>query len=95
MSGVGFVGSDALAVIAAISFVKDHIIWIKGFPVYKKSKKEITEKPMEAPPVPVKVYKVARVAFRDTLPSLGSIKGFREYDLKFAVAGNVEYLNLY
>jgi membrane fusion protein (multidrug efflux system) len=76
-----------------ISFVKNHISCVGGFPVYKKSKKEITEKAPEEIPFPVKVYKVARVNFRDTLPSLGSIKGFRELDLKFPVPGNVEYIN--
>ena len=87
----------ALAVIFAtvflFSFVKDHVSCVGGFPVYKKSKKEIKEKAPEQPPVPVKVYKVARVSFRDTLPSLGTIKGFREFDLKFPVAGTVEYIN--
>ena len=59
-----------------------------------KSKKETPpERQIEQPPVPVKVYKVARVNFRDSLPSLGTIKGFREYDLKFLVPGSVEYIN--
>ena len=59
-----------------------------------KQKTQIAEqKPIDSPALPVKVYKVARVSFRDTLPSLGSIKGFREYDLKFPVAGTIEYIN--
>ena len=84
------------AVFAAIflfSFIKDHVSCVGGFPIYKKSKKEVTEKAPEQPPVPVKVYKVAKVSFRDTLPSLGTIKGFREFDLKFPVAGTMEYIN--
>ena len=56
-------------------------------------KKEAAPKAAEAPPVPVKVYKVAQVSFRDTLPSLGTIKGFREFDLKFSVSGVIEYIN--
>ena len=81
------------ALIFLFSFVKDHISCVGGFPVYKKSKKEQLGKPAESPPAPVKVYKVAKVSFRDTLPSLGTVKGFREIDLKFPVAGTVEYIN--
>ena len=81
------------AVIFLFSFVKDHISCVGGFPVYKKSKKEPIGKPVEPPPTPIKVYKVAKVNFRDTLPSLGTIKGFREIDLKFPVAGIIEYIN--
>jgi len=61
--------------------------------VYKKSKKEIAQKTIEQPPAQVKVYKASKVSFRDTLPSLGTIKGFREIDLKFQTAGIVEYIN--
>ena len=82
-----------LAVFFVFSFIKDHISCVAGFPVYKKTKKEISEKAAEQPPVPVKVYKVAKVSFRDTLPSLGTIKGFREFDLKFPTSGTVEYIN--
>ena len=73
--------------------MKDHISCVGGFPVYKKSKAPALAKPAEAPPAPIKVYKVAKVSFRDTLPSLGTAKGFREIDLKFPVAGTVEYIN--
>ncbi|MBI4432881.1 MAG: efflux RND transporter periplasmic adaptor subunit [Candidatus Omnitrophica bacterium] len=75
------------------SFTKDHVSCVGGFPVYKKSKKEPAKKEVEAIPLPVKVYKVARVSFRDTLPALGTIRGFREFDLKFPVSGVVEYIN--
>lgn len=75
------------------SFVKNHISCVGGFPVYKKSKKEVEQKAPEEIPVPVKVYKVARVNFRDTLPSLGTIKGFREVELKFQQPGSLEYVN--
>ncbi len=86
----------AVALLAAFiifSFIKNHISCVGGFPVYKKNKKEISEKAAEQPPVPVKVYKVARVSFRDTLPSLGTIKGFRQFDLKFPTTGTIEYIN--
>ncbi|MBI4352383.1 MAG: efflux RND transporter periplasmic adaptor subunit [Candidatus Omnitrophica bacterium] len=75
------------------SFIRDHITCVGGLPVYRKTKKAVEEKPEERPPIPIKVYKVAKVSFRDTLTSLGSIKGFREIDLKFPVAGTIEYLN--
>lgn len=75
------------------SFVKDHISCVGGFPVYKKSKKEAIPKPAESLPEPVKVYKISKVSFRDTLPSLGTVKGFREIQLRFGVAGYIEYLN--
>lgn len=74
------------------SFIRDHIACVGGFPVYKKTKKE-APKPPEEIPLPVKVYKVALVNFRDTLPALGSIKGFRDFELKFQTPGVVEYIN--
>lgn len=82
-----------LTIVFLFSFAKDHISCVGGFPVIKKSKNEIEKKAPEEIPQPVKVYKVSRVNFRDTLPSLGTIKGFREYDLKFPVPGVVEYIN--
>ncbi len=86
-----------LAVIVALffiaSFVKNNISCVGGFPVLKKHKKDAEKKTAAEIPPPVKVYKVAHVSFRDTLPSLGTIKGFREYDLRFPTAGNIEYIN--
>ncbi len=87
------VAGAVLVVFFLSSFVKDHISCVAGFPVYKKTKKQIAEKVAEALPLPVKVYKTARVSFRDTLPALGTIKGFREYDLKFPTSGIIEYIN--
>jgi len=87
-----FLGA-VFAALFLISFIKDHIACVGGFPVYKKTKKEAAPKAVEAPPVPVKVYKVAAVSFRDSLPSLGTIKGFREFDLKFQTSGIIEYIN--
>lgn len=84
------------AIFAAVflaSFAKNHISCVGGFPVYKKTKKESEQKKAEEPPLQVKAYKVAKVSFRDTLPSLGTIKGFREIDLKFATSGTIEYVN--
>jgi membrane fusion protein (multidrug efflux system) len=75
------------------SFVSEHVSCIGGLPVYKKDKKPLLEKQVEQLPVPVKAYKVVKVNFRDSLPALGSVKGFREFDLKFPVGGSVEYIN--
>ena len=59
----------------------------------KKTAAPRVAKEIEQPPLPVKVYKVTHVNFRDTLPALGSTRGFREYDLKFLTGGTIEYIN--
>ncbi|MCX5668386.1 MAG: efflux RND transporter periplasmic adaptor subunit, partial [Candidatus Omnitrophica bacterium] len=41
----------------------------------------------------VKAYKIKRIDFKDTLPALGNIKGFKEIELKFQVAGIIESFN--
>ena len=43
--------------------------------------------------MPVKVFKIKRMDFKDTLPCIGNIKGFKEVDLKFQVAGIMESFN--
>jgi len=43
--------------------------------------------------VPVKVYKAKKMAFKDTLPAMGTIKGFKEVGLKFETSGVLESLN--
>lgn len=75
------------------SFMKDRVSCVGGYPVFKKSKKEAVQKKAAEIPTPVKVYKVSRVSFRDTLPALATIRGFREYDLKFPTQGVIEYIN--
>ncbi|MFA6078700.1 MAG: efflux RND transporter periplasmic adaptor subunit [Candidatus Omnitrophota bacterium] len=42
---------------------------------------------------PVKAYKTKKVDFKDTLPVMGNIKGFKEVDLKFQVSGVIESFN--
>lgn len=42
---------------------------------------------------PVKVYKVKRMDFKDTLPVLGRIEGFREIELRFDGKGILESFN--
>jgi len=41
----------------------------------------------------VKAFTVKRMDFKDTLPSIGNIKGFKEVDLRFQAAGIIESLN--
>jgi len=43
--------------------------------------------------IPVKVYKVKRMDFKDTLPVMGRVEGFRTIDLKFDGKGNLESFN--
>ncbi|MFA5146581.1 MAG: efflux RND transporter periplasmic adaptor subunit [Candidatus Omnitrophota bacterium] len=42
---------------------------------------------------PVKVFKAKKIEFKDTLPCMGNIKGFKEIDLKFQVPGILESFN--
>ncbi|MFH1846735.1 MAG: efflux RND transporter periplasmic adaptor subunit [Candidatus Omnitrophota bacterium] len=43
--------------------------------------------------IPVKVYKVKRMDFKDTLPVMGRVEGFKEIDLKFDGKGVIESFN--
>jgi len=62
-----------------------------------KKKADITAKSkpitFEEDATAVKAYKVKRMDFKDTLPALGNIKGFKEVELKFQVAGVIESFN--
>ncbi len=86
----------ALLVIAALlvgfSVLSKNITFVKGLPTFKK-KKVIQKKTVEDIAIPVKGYKITRVDFADTLPSLGTVKGYREVELKFAESGYIEYIN--
>lgn len=43
--------------------------------------------------MPVKVYKVKKADFKDTLPIIGNIKAFREAELRFQATGMIESFN--
>lgn len=43
--------------------------------------------------MPVKGFKVKKTDFKDTLPIIGNIKGFKEVDLRFQVSGVIESFN--
>ena len=49
--------------------------------------------PEENLPVPVRVFKAAKIEFTDLLPSLGTIHGQTEVSLKFEVNGTLQALN--
>lgn len=59
----------------------------------KKAPKEVAELELVGEAVPVKVYKVKKMSFKDTLPAMGNIKGFKEVDMKFEVSGIMESFN--
>ena len=61
-------------------------VFFKG----KETEKEGTQF-MES--IPVKVYKVKRMDFKDTLPVLGRIEGFKEIELRFGEGGILESFN--
>jgi len=59
----------------------------------KKPSKEIAGLEFAGEAVPVKVYKTRKTSFKDTLPAMGTIKGFKEVDLKFETNGILESFN--
>lgn len=86
----------ALMVIIALSIVfvqfkiKERIF---KKPVPKEMKPAVEEGAMPQEPILVKVYKVQKRDFEDNLPLLGTIKGFKEIDLKFETSGIVDSFN--
>jgi len=48
---------------------------------------------LEEEATPVKVYKVRKMDFKDTLPAMGNIKGFKEINMSFQVSGIIESYN--
>jgi membrane fusion protein (multidrug efflux system) len=89
------------AVFILIAIVVGLIIFSKTTGNIKKAlfkKKEDVVKKMpgitfEESAPPVKVFKAKRIDFKDTLPCIGNIKGFKEVELKFQVAGIIESFN--
>ncbi len=57
------------------------------------AKKAGQEEQKEAEAVPVRCYKVARMDFKDDLPSMGTVKGGMEIPLKFEVNGVIDAIN--
>lgn len=44
-------------------------------------------------PIPVRTFKAARIEFTDLLPTLGTVRGQTEVELKFEVSGTVQTIN--
>ena len=59
----------------------------------KEAPKEASEFELTGETIPVKVYKMKKISFKDTLPAMGTIKGFKEVDLKFETSGVLESFN--
>ena len=63
------------------------------------AKTDVTEKteeekpPEEAAPIEVKAFKITQIHFTDTLPFIGSIRGFKQIDLHFEINGIVSGFN--
>ncbi|MFA5144369.1 MAG: efflux RND transporter periplasmic adaptor subunit [Candidatus Omnitrophota bacterium] len=49
--------------------------------------------PAEEEIAPVKAFKIKKTDFKDTLPCIGNVKGFKEVDLKFQTNGIIESYN--
>ena len=82
----------ALALVVVVVLIKTTLN-IQGA-IFKKP--DAGERPavtFEEEAFPVKVFKVKRIDFKDTLPAMGNVKGFKEIDLKFQVAGMLESFN--
>ena len=61
--------------------------------LFTKPQKPQQVEEVEAEALPVKVYKIKRIDFKDTLPLLGTLKGFREIELRFPIGGVMESFN--
>jgi len=59
----------------------------------KPAKDKASAIKFEEEATPIKAFKVKKTEFKDTLPSIGNVKGFKEIDLKFQIAGVVESFN--
>ena len=59
----------------------------------KPAKEKALAIKFEEEATPVKAFKVKKTEFKDTLPTIGNVKGFKEVDLKFQVAGVIESFN--
>ena len=78
--------------ILIVTFALAHTIG-KLKQVFFKGPKEDQKTSQFADTVPVKVYKVKRMDFKDTLPVLGRIEGFKEIELRFHESGILESFN--
>jgi len=78
---------------AVLSVASKYVNFVGGFPMLKKKAEKVDKRSIADIPLPVKAYRIAITDFTDTLPALGTLKGYREIDLKFAESGYIEYIN--
>ena len=82
----------AIAVIFALLITIKAAINIKNV-LFKKKKPDTEQMQLLGEGVPVKVYKTKRIDFKDTIPVLGTIKGYKEIPMKFQTSGIIESFN--
>ncbi|MFT5206824.1 MAG: membrane fusion protein (multidrug efflux system) [Candidatus Omnitrophota bacterium] len=78
--------------ILAYSYLSKFVEFENGIPRLKKEK-IIEKKTIDDIAIPVKGFKVSRIDFTDTLPALGTVKGYREIEMRFSESGYLEYIN--
>jgi len=84
----------ALVIVFVVgTLISKNVKFIGGFPIFKKDKSKIEKKDISTIPIPVKAYRVSLVDFTDSLPALGTVKGYHEIELKFSEPGYIEYVN--
>ncbi len=82
----------AVVCVLAYSYFSKYVEFENGIPRLKKEK-AIEKKTIDDIAVPVKGFKVSRIDFTDTLPALGTVKGYREIEMRFSESGYLEYIN--
>ncbi len=86
--------ADIEGIISRIPLEKlplDKIPFLRRF--VREEEEVVLQEEMPEEAILVKVYKISRRDFDDTLPSLGTVKGYREMDLRFEVNGVVDSIN--
>jgi membrane fusion protein (multidrug efflux system) len=82
-----------VAIIGVVIFAKTTGNIHKALFKKKSVSKKVPGITFEEEATPVKVFKVKKTDFKDTLPAIGNVKGFKEVDLMFQVAGVLESWN--
>ncbi|MDD4203433.1 MAG: efflux RND transporter periplasmic adaptor subunit [Candidatus Omnitrophica bacterium] len=82
-----------MAIAGIVFFIGVKIIGNIKNTLFGKKQEETSEVEVIGEGSPVKVYKVKRIDFKDTLPVLGIMKGYKEISLKFQTSGLLESFN--
>ena len=78
-----------LAIVGKMTLNIQKVLFKKKADIAAKAKPITFEEEATA----IKAYKIKRMDFKDTLPAMGNIKGFKENDLKFQIPGMLESFN--